>query len=430
LKSDFLYTEENLRLIKQYPHIIGLIAGRDKLTKLHSEWIKYIWTSGASVALMAHRGSYKSTAIVVIGAVWYLLFNPEARIAIVRKTHTDACEALNTIAKVMQQKEIRELFYFAHGEYPEFTKKRTESLDFSFKKSKTPEGALTAFGLNSQFTGHHFDFILCDDISTLKDRLSKAEREFTKMIWMELVTNVIDRGSSCCYVGTPWAPSGVETIIPKPRMYTIHDCGLITPAELEDIRSKTTAALFAANYELKFIADDDAPFHNPNWDDWLTKGTESVRAHVDSAYGGGDFNALTIMARRHDGKIQGIGFAFPGSIADRVGAIVDKCRLYKVRKVFVEKQSDRGWTASMLRQEGMTVQEYDENMKKEHKIATYLGECWSKIVWDKYTDDEYMSQIVDWTYESKVHDDAGDSASSLCRACFSKKGSNTERWKW
>lgn len=83
----------------------------------------------------------------------------------------------------------------------------------------------------------------------------------------------------------------------------------------------------------------------------------------------------------------------------------------------------------MLRDRGLIVNEYDENLKKQHKIATYVFEQWPKLLWAPETDDEYLSQIVDWTAESKNHDDAPDSLASLCRQCFSTKGARSERWK-
>jgi hypothetical protein len=426
--TQFYFDHETLELIRDNPHALGWICGYTKLTPLHSEWVKHIWVAGKSVSLMAHRGSFKSTSIVYIGTLWYLLFNPNARIAIVRKTYADAADATETIAKLFDNPTVRELFKFAHGSYPEFTKRKEGVVTMSFKEFNTPEGSLNAFGIASPFTGRHFDFILCDDISTLKDRLSKAEREFTKNIWRELSTNVINRGCPCCYVGTPWAREGVEEIIPEPKKYSIYDCNLITPAELEQIRSTTTPALFAANYELKFVADDDALFKDPQYDNWHTSDIESVRGQIDAAYGGSDFCALTFAARRKDGKLQMIGFTHRGAIAEWIPRVVELCKLYRVKKVFVEKQSDRGWTASMLRKEHVNVSEYDENLKKQHKIATFLYELWPRIVWAPETDDEYLSQVIDWTAEAKANDDAPDSASSLIRACYSTKGARLGRW--
>jgi len=428
--APYVFTMDDLELIRENPHILGHIVGYNKLKPIHSNWIKYIWTSKKSQAIMAHRGSYKSTAITCVGTVWYLLFNPNARVAIVRKTYGDSADAVSTIAKIFENPMIRELFRFAHGIYPEFTKRREGMLTMAFKETSTPEGSVNGFGLSSPFTGRHFDFILCDDISTLKDRLSKAERQHTMDIWRELSTNVIDRGKPCSYVGTPWAKDGVESIIPRPKKFSIHECDLITEEELAQIRATTTPSLFAANYELEFVAEDDALFKDPRYDKWQSTGISRVYAHVDAAYGGDDFTAVTIGATRADGTIQMIGFTFHGAISEEIDEIAEIMKRYKVKKVYVEKQSDRGWTASMLKDRRFSVEEYDENVKKQHKIATYLYECWPRIVWDIETDDDFMEQVVDWTALSKGHDDGPDSAASLCRAKFSKKGFMANRYSW
>ena len=178
-----LYTVEHLAAIKENPHIISWILGKDNHSQVHSEWIRFIWGTGKSVSLNAHRGSYKSTAIALIGSIWYMLFHPEVRICLVRKTYEDAAKGVNAIAQMMESPEIRELFRFAHGEYPDFRMRREGRIDFTFRKSKTPEGSVTGLGVNGNFTGKHFDFILVDDILTIKDKLSRAEREFTKVMW-------------------------------------------------------------------------------------------------------------------------------------------------------------------------------------------------------------------------------------------------------
>ena len=63
-------------------------------------------------------------------------------------------------------------------------------------------------------------------------------------------------------------------------------------------------------------------------------------------------------------------------------------------------------------------------------IELYDGDGLIKSIIDILPDDVYMSQIVDWTAKTKEHDDAPDSAACLMRARFSKKGSNSERWRW
>jgi hypothetical protein len=83
-----IYDWSHLRKIKQTPHLLGHLCGKTKLTQLHSDWIRYTWDSKVDVGLMGHRGSYKSTSVLEIGALYYLLFHPNARLFIVRKTYT------------------------------------------------------------------------------------------------------------------------------------------------------------------------------------------------------------------------------------------------------------------------------------------------------------------------------------------------------
>ena len=421
---------ELIQTIYDHPHVLGNLAGKDKLTELHSEWIKYIWDSEKHRSLQAHRGSYKSTAVGAVGVVYWLLFHPDDRIAIVRKTFTDAADTVATIAKIIADPKIREIFKMLHGEYPEFTVRRKEKIEFSFKKTKTNEGSVEAFGLDAAFTGRHFDRILLDDVITLKDRQSRAERIRTKDIIREVQTNIIDPGKPVSFIGTPWHSEDAWEICPKPKKYSILDCSILTEDEIAEKKKLTTPSLFAANYLLEHVPDDGALFSNPVWENWQTHGIERVYAHVDAAYDGDHYCALTIMARRWDGKLQAVGFSYPGNIKTWGPSAVDLMRRYKVKKLYNETNPDKGFTADMFRALGMLVKEYDENMNKHAKIATYLFEAWPDLVWDEQTDGDYMSMVTDYM-EGQTPDDGPDSAASLVRAKYSRRGAaRSARYEW
>ena len=432
------YTFEHIEAIRKHPHLLGHIAGFKLLTEVHSQWIRYIWDCNNEFrGLQAHRGSYKSTAVVEIGTIWWLLFHPNERICIIRKTFTDAAEAVATIEKIMRMPEIRELFRFLHEEYPEFRICRKEKLEFTFKKTNTPEGSVEPKGLDAGLTGHHYDRIVCDDITTLKDRISRAERERTKEIFREITTNIIDPGKPVSLIGTPWHKedvwlswSGEKPPWKHPcKKYSIYDVSILTEDQIAQKKLETTPSLWAANYELVHVSSDDALFSDPIMGTWMESNTEAPRAHIDAAYGGSDACALTIMARRHDGFIQAIGFLYRGNIKDWMHGIETILRQYRCRKVYVEENSDKGWTRDMLKARGFSVHSYQENMQKQYKISTFLYELWPKLIWDEDTDLNYLSQVEDWTYHSKDQDDAPDSASSLIRYCYSKKMAMNERWK-
>ncbi|MDR2631004.1 MAG: hypothetical protein LBC60_08795 [Spirochaetaceae bacterium] len=171
--------ENALKVIAREPHRLGLVIGKDKLTLLHSEWIKYCWDSNGPRALQAFRGGYKTTAITLVGSIAWLLFHPNDRIAIIRKTFRAAADVIRAISSAMEREELKAVFKLAHGVYPKAEISREGSLRYNFKNTNTPEGNITALGMDSGITGLYFDKVVCDDIITLKDRISRAERERT-----------------------------------------------------------------------------------------------------------------------------------------------------------------------------------------------------------------------------------------------------------
>jgi hypothetical protein len=430
------YTWDHVSAIKEQPHLLGHLVGKNLLSDVHSDWIHYIWSKHRERSLQAHRGSYKSTGVGIIGPIYWWLFNPNDRIFYIRKAFTDSMNIVQTIASLMDTPEIADLFKFVHGVFTFASKstyiRRKELIKFSFKTTETPEGSINPAGLDAGFTGKHGDFFLLDDFITLKDRVSKAERENTVQIVREIATNVVDPGKPVRYMGTPWHKKDAWTICPKPLKFSVYDLDILPKEEVEQKRKKTTPSLFAANYELKHVSDDDALFKDPVWGEWKTSGIEMPRAHLDAAFDGDHFCALTLMARRHDGHVQAKGYTYPGNVKTWIaeGSVSGILRRNNCKTIYVEENPDKGFVADLLKEEGFTVKKYNESIKKSVKISTYLYEMWKEIIWDESTDGEYMNQILDWR-EGQEPDDSPDSASSLIRWCYSKRGAHrSERWTW
>jgi hypothetical protein len=191
--------------VRDTPHLLGHILGFDKLLPLHSQWIKEVWDSPGSHALMAFRGSYKTTAVVVIGIIRYLLFFPNARIFLIRKTFAEAARYVRVISTCFDKPELQALFHEVHGILPEKTTDNAGELSFNFKASGTAEANITAYGIGTAITGGHTDVIIADDIITLEDRTSRAERDSVKEHIRELAANIIDPGKLTIWLGTKWA---------------------------------------------------------------------------------------------------------------------------------------------------------------------------------------------------------------------------------
>jgi len=418
------YTWDDVKKIARYPHLLGNLAGKDKLTTMHSQWIHYVWgREGATTvrALMGHRGSYKSTAISEIGTIWYLMQNPNARIAIVRKTFTEASEMLRNISNICMLDNVHDLLSFVWGEDWTFTTRKAGKIEFSVKKTKTKEGSLTAFGLDSSMTGSHFTDIIGDDCEALIDRISSAEREKTKMIMTEMQVNILDPGGRFRVVGTPWARDGLFSILPPALKFPVSATGLLTDEQIADKKAILPATLYSINYDLEFQNDEDNLFQEPTIGEWDYAYRSEAVAHIDAAYGGKDNCALTIMKPIGNGRICAIGFTEKIHIKDWIPFVVEKMVLYRAKKLFMEDNSDRGFSLEAITSSPLAVangiwpKPYNESMKKELKISKYLYEAWPRIAWAKETDLMYLDQIKDWSVDADVHDDACDSASSLLR---------------
>lgn len=187
------------------------------------------------------------------------------------------------------------------------------------------------------------------------------------------------------------------------------------------LQQAMTPSLFAANYELKHIADEDSMFEAPQYTSETNLIFDGV-AHIDAAYGGEDSTAFTIFKEQKDGTIIGYGKKWKKHVDDCLPEILERHRHYKAGTIHVETNGDKGYLAKGLRDRGQYVSEYHESMNKFIKISTYLRKSWSKIVWIDDTDPEYIAEILDYT-ENAEHDDAPDSAASLLH-----KIKNTNKW--
>jgi hypothetical protein len=415
-----------LRKIKNTPHLLGRLLGYKKLISLHNKWIIDCWDTAGSHGLMAFRGSYKTTAIVIVGIIRYLLFHPSARILVVRKTHAEACKIIKAVSKAFDKPEIQALFTLIHGIAPQKITDKIDELLFNFSQNPAVEPSLTAKGIKDAITGAHFDVIIADDIIGLQDKTSRAERESVKESIRELAGNIIDPGALVIWLGTKWAKGDgwdvIETFTAVQKYPESKYNTFIPKAELEEKWKRLTPFLKAINYELELISDEGLLFQDPRYGhfDVETWQTGRVVAHIDAAYDGDNSCALTIMSGNH-----AIGWIFEDHVQKWYDFIVRKIKEWHCSKLYLEKNADKGFLARDLRKEGLPCEDYSECMNKEIKISTYLYKSWADIIWDEQTDPRYMNQILDWKPDGKVNDDAPDSAASLLREAFNnsnKKG--------
>ena len=286
-----LTAEDYLDLIYDEPYLIGEWLGFGEFLPIHNEWLKMMIFDEEDETLLAHRGSYKTTCLTIAIAIIMILF-PNKNIIFLRKTDTDVKEVIKQVSKILHSALFQHITYKLYGKYLEFIEDSTFNITTNLMTSTRGTSQLLGLGINTSITGKHADIVITDDIVNIQDRISKAKRDLTKTAYMEL-QNIKNRGGRILNTGTPWHKEDAITDMPNKHIYTCYDTGLMTRDQIEEIRHKMTPSLFAANYELKHIADEDAMFTNPVF----TNKTELIYngfVHIDASYGGEDGTALTI----------------------------------------------------------------------------------------------------------------------------------------
>lgn len=408
---------DGIRFLTETPAEYGRLIGFDRLTKLHNDWIRDMVLGMDDRTLLAHRGSYKTTCVSIALAVLMIL-RPECRIMFIRKTDADIMEIIRQTKKILQNPATR---YIVRGIYDvdlRLVRDTAASLHTNLSRDTRGTMQLSGMGCGGSITGKHFERIFTDDIVNINDRLSKAERDRTKLIYMEL-QNVKNKGGRIFNTGTPWHPDDAFSIMPEPEKFDCYSTGILTDNDIQYRRAHMSPSLFAANYELRHIADEDMIFTNPHEGEDIASIVGGI-GHIDAAYGGADYTAFTAAKRVGD-----LYFVY-GRLWNKAVDIVENEILsmqqqYQLTRLYCEKNADKGYLAKELMQRGgKHVISYHETTNKYMKITTYLKGSWENVRFVVGTDREYINQICDFN-ENAEHDDAPDSLASLIRLLWHNK---------
>lgn len=410
-----------LDIIKNEPVKFGVWSGFDDLKEIHNEWIKSFLFQKEDQTLLGHRGSYKTTCLSVAIAL-LIVTKPNSNIIFFRKTDTDVIEIILQTQKLLKNDYFSRLVYELYKTELVFTKESAFEIDTNLRTNTRGSSQLIGLGIKTSITGKHADIVITDDIVNIKDRVSKAERDYIKLQYQEL-QNIKNRGGRIINTGTPWHKDDAISEMPNVKRYSIHDTGLIDVAEQNKLRAKMTASLFAANYELKHIADSEAMFTNVRIDDG--QNTDKILGgvcHVDASYGGEDGTAFTVLKENTDGNIYVYGKLYQRHVDEVLEAIEEQRLHYRAGTLYNEKNADKGYLNKKIKE---PKKNYHESMNKYIKISTHLKGVWDRVVFIQETDNEYINQILDYT-ENATHDDAPDSLATLLRETVNKGSS----WGW
>lgn len=404
--------EDIKRLLKEQPYKIGHFVGFKDLTGLHNDWLRSFLYDPDDQTLLSHRGSYKTTCLSLFLAL-HLIEKPRENTLFFRKTDTDVAEVISQTSKILKTAALQRIVYLLYGTYLIFEKDTANEINTNLNTSSKGASQLVGLGITTSITGKHADIVVTDDIVNIKDRISRAERERTKTQYMEL-QNIVNRGGRFINTGTPWHKDDAISLMSNVRRFDCYSTGLINREKLESLRHSMSDSLFAANYELRHIADVNAMFKEPKFIDNNEMLIYGGMAHIDAAYDGEDSTAFTAFKRQSDGSLVGIGKLWRKHVDDCLPEIKSIHQRLRLGSIACEKNADKGYLAKELAAQGFLPFLYSETTNKFVKISTYLRREWDNIRWLEETDPDYINQILDYS-EFAEHDDAPDSAASLIR---------------
>lgn len=378
---------------------------------LHGEWMKEMLLGDSDMTILGHRGSFKTVAVSGALAIGMAVFANKNTIFF-RKGEADVVEVIRQTRGIIENKSFQQIVLAATGNPIQVLRANATSITTNHFVSPRGGDQLLGIGIGGSITGKHADLIFTDDIVNTSDRSSHAEREKTKTVYMEL-QNIRNRGGRIINTGTPWHKEDAISLMPNIKRFDCYSTGLIAPEKLEELRKSMSPSLFAANYELRHIAAENALFDTPST---FTPEAEKLRdgiAHVDAAYGGEDYTALT-CAKRDGDTLYLYGRLWRKHVDTLMDALQSETERLMCAPIYCETNGDKGYLARELRRRNMAVRAYPEKMNKYLKISTYLKKWWGNIVFLEGTDRDYIAQIMDYT-EDAEHDDAPDSAACCCR---------------
>lgn len=418
--------QQALDFLLTRPAEFGQMIGFTKLDDLHNGWIIDMVRGKEDKTLQASRGTFKTTCVSVALSLIIILL-PNKRTMFMRKTDGDVKEVIKQVQKILQDPHTQYFVQCIYGVSLRLTTSSVTEVSTNLTTDIKGTAQLVGIGTGASLTGKHFDRIFTDDIVNVQDRISKAERDRIKIVYQEL-QNIKNRDGRIFNTGTPWHQDDAFSIMPSPERF---DCyhrevsKIIKAEELQQLKERMVRSLFAANYELRFVAAEDVIFTEPQIGADPAILDQAKNCHIDAAYGGEDFTAFTI-AKKQDGKYYVFGKLWQKHVDDVLPEVIKIRQSFNAGRIYCEDNGDKGYLAKELTRRGERAIKYHESMNKFLKITSYLKSEWRNVVFVAGTDEAYIRQICEYN-EDAEHDDAPDSLASLVRQLWYVKDSDKPR---
>ena len=198
------------------------------------------------------------------------------------------------------------------------------------------------------------------------------------------------------------------------QTYSIEDNPFLPPEFVENLKLEYAGTVLYDRYiNGLWVAAEGALFTTyPKYTDDTTLFRDGI-AHIDAAYGGEDFTALTIGKRQGD-TLYLYGRLWHSHVDTVLDTCIEEAKRLLCAPILCETNADKGYLAKEIQRRGYSARAYPEHMNKHLKISTFLRKWWGNVVFLTGTDKAYQAQILSYT-EDAEHDDAPDSAACVAR---------------
>lgn len=286
------------------------------------------------INLMAPRNHAKSTCFTVVNSLWLIGNNPNIRILIVSASAMQAQGFLREIKdKILKSPKYRQVFGDLFPEEANSPGEKWTSSEIIVRRSVShKDPTVTALGSGGPILSKRADVIICDDILSVENTRTSAQREKIKQWYNEVLLPVLEPDGVVINIGTAWNLEDLlHEQVKNPRADVRKRYKAILPngeslwperwpiEKLQELKEEIGSIAFSKSYLNEAISSEDAVFKSSWIDEAKKKGRDrkllynlegqdqqkmTVAMGVDLAISQketGDYTAFAVVGEMEDG---------------------------------------------------------------------------------------------------------------------------------
>lgn len=278
--------------------------------------------------------THNSTCFTVVNSLWLIGNNPNIRILIVSASAMQAQGFLREIKdKILKSPKYRQVFGNLFPEEANSPGEKWTSSEIIVRRSAShKDPTVTALGSGGPILSKRADVIICDDILSVENTRTSAQREKIKQWYNEVLLPVLEPDGVVINIGTAWNLEDLlHEQVKNPRADVRKRYKAILPngeslwperwpiEKLQELKEETGSIAFSKSYLNEAISSEDAVFKSSWIDEAKKKGRDrkllynlegqdqqkmTVAMGVDLAISQketGDYTAFAVVGEMEDG---------------------------------------------------------------------------------------------------------------------------------